>query len=78
MIVGAVRDLYIARWGEPSRKAAFGVAGLEVEVCKWNAEANPEGSPFTPRSDQVPIRWQRMTPSTAWSTSWGCLASGFS
>lgn len=43
MIVGAVRDLYIARWGEPSRKAAFRVAGLEVEVYKWNAGANPEG-----------------------------------
>lgn len=43
MIISAVRDLYIARWGEPSRKAAFGVAGLEVEVYKWNAEVNPEG-----------------------------------
>ena len=43
MITGAVRDLYIARWGEPSRKAAFRVAGLEVEVYKWDAEASPEG-----------------------------------
>ena len=43
MMVGAVRDLYVARWGEPSRKAAFRVAGLEVEVYKWNAEVNPEG-----------------------------------
>ena len=43
MTLGAVRDLYIARWGEPSRKAAFRVAGLEVEVYKWDAEANPEG-----------------------------------
>jgi hypothetical protein len=42
MIVDAVRDLYIARWGEPSRKAAFRVAGLEIEVYRWNAEANPE------------------------------------
>jgi hypothetical protein len=43
MITGAVRDLYVARWGEPSRKAAFRVAGLEVEVYKWDAEASPEG-----------------------------------
>ena len=43
MMVGAVRDLYVARWGEPSRKAAFRVAGLEVEVYKWKAEVNPEG-----------------------------------
>ena len=43
MILGAVRDLYVARWGEPSRKAAFRVAGLEVEICKWDADATPEG-----------------------------------
>lgn len=43
MITGAVRDLYLARWGEPSRKAAFRVAGLEVEVYKWDAEASSEG-----------------------------------
>jgi Suppressor of fused protein (SUFU) len=43
MITGAVRDLYVARWGEPSRKAAFRVAGLEVEVYKWDAEATAEG-----------------------------------
>jgi Suppressor of fused protein (SUFU) len=43
MIAGAVRDLYVARWGEPSRKAAFRVAGLEVEIYKWDAEATTEG-----------------------------------
>jgi hypothetical protein len=43
MITGAVRDLYIARWGEPSRKAGFRVAGLEAEVYKWDATATPEG-----------------------------------
>jgi hypothetical protein len=43
MITGAVRDLYVARWGEPARKAGFRVAGLETEVYKWDAEANPEG-----------------------------------
>ena len=39
----AVADLYRARWGEPSRRAAFRVDGIEAEVFKWNAEANPEG-----------------------------------
>jgi Suppressor of fused protein (SUFU) len=43
MITDAVRDLYVARWGEPSRKAAFRVAGLKAEVYKWDAEASPEG-----------------------------------
>ena len=43
MVASAVRDLYIASWGEPSRKAVFRVAGLEVEVCKWDAEVTPEG-----------------------------------
>ncbi len=39
MMTGAVRNLYFACWGEPSRKAAFRVAGLEVEVCKWERRA---------------------------------------
>jgi len=43
VIASAVRDLYVARWGEPSRKAAFRVTGLEVEVYKWDAAINPEG-----------------------------------
>ncbi len=43
MIAIAVRDLYTARWGEPSRKAQFRVAGLEIEVYKWDAEATGEG-----------------------------------
>lgn len=43
MNTDAVRDLYVARWGEPSRNARFEVGGLEVEVFKWNAEINPEG-----------------------------------
>jgi hypothetical protein len=43
MITGAVRDLYVARWGEPSRKAAFRASGLEAEIYKWDAEANAEG-----------------------------------
>lgn len=43
MIVSAVRDLYVASWGEPSMKAVFRVAGLEAEVCKWDAEVAPEG-----------------------------------
>jgi hypothetical protein len=43
MITDSVRDLYVARWGPPSRNARFEVDGLEVEVFKWNAEVNPEG-----------------------------------
>jgi hypothetical protein len=43
MVIDAVRDLYLARWGEPSRKATFRVEEFEVEVFKWSAEVNPEG-----------------------------------
>lgn len=43
MISGSVRDGYLARWGEPSRTATFRVAGLDAEILKWKAEANPEG-----------------------------------
>jgi hypothetical protein len=43
MITGAIRDLYVARWGQPSRSARFQVDGLKVEIFKWDADANPEG-----------------------------------
>jgi hypothetical protein len=43
MIIDAVRDLYIARWGEPSRNARFQVDGLDVEIFKWSADVNREG-----------------------------------
>ncbi len=43
MMTDAVRDLYVARWGMPSRNARFEVDGMAVEVFKWNAEVNPEG-----------------------------------
>lgn len=43
MITDAVRDLYLARWGEPSRNARFHVDGLDVEIFKWSADTNPEG-----------------------------------
>jgi hypothetical protein len=42
-ITDAVRDLYVARWGEPSKNARFNVDEFEVEVFKSNAKANPEG-----------------------------------
>lgn len=42
-LVDDVRDVYRARWGEPSRRAFFEVAGLEVEVLKWDADITPEG-----------------------------------
>jgi hypothetical protein len=43
MVTDAVRDLYSARRGQPSRNARFNVGEHEVEVFKWGAEANPEG-----------------------------------
>lgn len=42
-VVNAVRDLYRAHWGEPSRRAPFEVGELSIEVYKWAADANPEG-----------------------------------
>jgi len=43
VIAGAVRDLYRAHWGEPSREAHFEVDDLAIEVLKWDADANAEG-----------------------------------
>lgn len=43
MILEAVRDLYVARWGEPSRTANFRVGEFAVDVFKWSAETIPEG-----------------------------------
>jgi hypothetical protein len=42
-VVGAVRDLYRAHWGEPSRQAWFEVGEFDIEIYKWAADANPEG-----------------------------------
>jgi Suppressor of fused protein (SUFU) len=39
----AVRDLYIASWGEPSRRARFDVGEFGIDVLKWSAEVSPEG-----------------------------------
>lgn len=41
--MNAVRDLYRAHWGEPSRQARFEVDEFDIEVYKWAADANPEG-----------------------------------
>jgi hypothetical protein len=43
MIADAVRDVYRARWGEPSRQANFAVGEHEIEILKWTAESSPEG-----------------------------------
>lgn len=43
MILEAVRDLYVARWGEPARTANFQVGEFAVDVYKWSAETTPEG-----------------------------------
>jgi hypothetical protein len=42
-VVDDVRGLYISRWGEPSRRAEFQTAGLQVEVLKWDADNSREG-----------------------------------
>jgi len=42
-VTEAVRDLYRAHWGEPSRRARFEVGEFSIEVYKWAADANPEG-----------------------------------
>jgi hypothetical protein len=43
IVTDAVRDLYLAHWGEPSRRARFEVGEFEIEVCKWAADANSDG-----------------------------------
>lgn len=42
MVADAVRDLYRARWDEPSRHR-FDVGEFEIEILKWDAAATPEG-----------------------------------
>jgi hypothetical protein len=43
IVIDALRDLYRAHWGEPSRQARFEVGEFDIEVYKWAADANPEG-----------------------------------
>ncbi|GAC1676971.1 MAG: hypothetical protein NVS9B2_27750 [Steroidobacteraceae bacterium] len=43
MIVDSVREYYVGRWGNPSRKAKFHVKDFAVEVYKWDKDANSEG-----------------------------------
>jgi hypothetical protein len=43
VLVDAVRDLYRARWGEPTRQAHFEVEKFAIDVLRWDADANPEG-----------------------------------
>lgn len=43
IVADAVRDLYRAHWGEPSRSAQFDAGEWAIEVLKWDANANPEG-----------------------------------
>ena len=37
-VVDAVRDLYRAHWGEPSRRARFEVGEFDIEVYEWAAD----------------------------------------
>ena len=44
MSVGqAVEDLYIAHWGEATRRARFQDSSLTIDVLKWDASATSEG-----------------------------------
>jgi suppressor of fused protein SUFU len=43
VLADAVRDLYRARWGEPTRQAHFEVEEFAIDVLKWDADTNPEG-----------------------------------
>ncbi len=43
IVTEAVRDLYRARWGEPTRRARFEVEEFDIEIYKWAVDANPEG-----------------------------------
>lgn len=42
-VVEAVRNLYRAHWGEPSRQAGFAKDNHQIEIGKWDASANGEG-----------------------------------
>ncbi|WP_088316918.1 suppressor of fused domain protein [Kineosporia sp. R_H_3] len=42
-VLAAVRELYVRRWGEPSRHAIFRAPDAEMEICKWDAAANDQG-----------------------------------
>jgi hypothetical protein len=42
-ILDAVRDVYRARWGDPSRQAAFRTDGYQIEIYKWDAASNGQG-----------------------------------
>ena len=39
----AIEDLYIARWGQPTRRARFEDGLLVVEVVKWDEAVTDEG-----------------------------------
>jgi hypothetical protein len=39
----AVRDVYRARWGDPSRQAAFRTGDDQIEIFKWDAASNGLG-----------------------------------
>jgi hypothetical protein len=42
-VLDAIEDLYIARWGRPTRRARFEDGPLVVEVVKWDEAVTDEG-----------------------------------
>jgi hypothetical protein len=43
IVTDAVRALYVARWGEPSKDTRFKGTECETEILEWNKDMNPEG-----------------------------------
>jgi hypothetical protein len=39
----AIHDLYLARWGPPSREARFDARDYGISILKWAADATSEG-----------------------------------
>ena len=42
-MTSTVREHYIARWGVPTRTAAFKIGAIELDVYKWDQGATTEG-----------------------------------
>lgn len=56
MIVGAIRDLYVARWGEPRGGQRFARLGWGLRSISGTPMPHPKASPYTLRLEQVLTR----------------------
>jgi hypothetical protein len=73
VISDAVRDLYRARWGEPSRQARFDVDEFGIEILSGTLRPHRKAWRSIPRSVQVRGRSWRVVPATALSSFVGLL-----